>query len=563
MLAQTLYEMSSDEELTREQLNNGVKAVSLCLREINTEKSSIAKEEVRMAVEEVVKDAKGVLEEVKEEAKRMLNAAEGRLKEAEEKLKEAKGGEGERNLATTFENILHPTYAQITATQGGVQTTKEDTQRNYDYRAANSIRRRQILIDGVEGMENTTAGLKPKEIVAKANIAIEKMRKEEEAAGDEHEFLYPEEVKCISAKILRNGGVILEMATEETAEWIRSEKGRKEFEAGFGASAAVKERTYCVVVGFVPVELKDTLEEAIPSIEKENSMERGTIARARWMRSPQHWRRDQNTAHAVLMLHHRTDANSILRDGIIIMGSRMRARKLEEDPKRCFKCQRVNPGHIAAQCPSPAQVCPNCAKEHTGIQCKATRGEFSCASCKAMGLKHAHAAWDKACPTMVDERVALRKKILENQYKYWPVEGKEWTWAKAEDESNSSSRRWMGNAGGRRREEENMARREERIPDGGYGEKLGTYSKGDVGKKLTSQGSNNNAPSSSNGNNSKGTQSETRRGRPSSRSGRRNGSRGGSRSIQSGRSQSSIRDWFSSNGESGRAEQHSSQLTYE
>ena len=126
-----------------------------------------------------------------------------------------------------------------------------------DYMAREELRRRKILIDGIEGVWSAAGGLSPKELVEKANIALAAARTETD--GNEVEpFKDP---VAVAAKVLENGGVVLELESEEDADWVRSEGVRQAFEGNFGGSAKVKDQLFQVVASFLPVTLRDKLEE--------------------------------------------------------------------------------------------------------------------------------------------------------------------------------------------------------------------------------------------------------------------------------------------------------------
>ena len=92
-------------------------------------------------------------------------------------------------------------------------------------------------------------------------------------------------------------------------------------------------------------------------------------------------------SHAVPTMKSRREANNLIKHGILIEGTQHEVRKLEEDPKRCFKCQITGAGHTAATCKA-SKTCSNCARDHMTGDCKATQNEYKCAICKKDG-KHA------------------------------------------------------------------------------------------------------------------------------------------------------------------------------
>ncbi|KAF8874451.1 hypothetical protein CPB84DRAFT_1690171, partial [Gymnopilus junonius] len=147
----------------------------------------------------------------------------------------------------------------------------------------------------------------------------------------------------------------------------------------------------------------------------------GSVHPGRWMRDIKHWRADQKAGHAVFTVVDRKTANLIMKNGLVVQGKRLLARKLEEDPRRCYKCQFLNPGHTADQCPSIAEVCPNCAGcGHPAGACKATAADYKCITCRKMGCPYQHAAWDrKRCTMFMEAKKELRRKHPENNYRFF------------------------------------------------------------------------------------------------------------------------------------------------
>jgi hypothetical protein len=79
--------------------------------------------------------------------------------------------------------------------------------------------------------------------------------------------------------------------------------------------------------------------------------------------------------------------------------------------------------------------------------CKATRNEFNCATCKKDGRHNNHAAWDRECPAFIEEKAKLRERMPENHYRFFPVDHEEGTWVRHEESSterNSRGERSIG-----------------------------------------------------------------------------------------------------------------------
>src|SRR5271156_4854838 len=96
--------------------------------------------------------------------------------------------------------------------------------------------RKQILVDGIEGMQGETSELTPKLLVAKANLTIDLMANLDLDSTSNK----PVNAKIVRARILNNKGVVLEAANEETAAWLRDPKRAKVFAAGIGSQAVLK-----------------------------------------------------------------------------------------------------------------------------------------------------------------------------------------------------------------------------------------------------------------------------------------------------------------------------------
>ena len=153
-------------------------------------------------------------------------------------------------------------------------------------------------------------------------------------------------------------------------EWLKQKKILKAFKSCFLGVVLVKGRTYQVVVQFLPVRLKNCLEDLCTELEEENELPKDSIASMKWLRNPDNWGVNQSKAHAILTLNSRCTANDIIMSRVLVNGSQHEARKLEEDPKYCFKCQLIGAGHTAANCKAE-EACSNCAQKHLTGECRA------------------------------------------------------------------------------------------------------------------------------------------------------------------------------------------------
>ncbi|KAF8193035.1 hypothetical protein BJ912DRAFT_848515, partial [Pholiota molesta] len=103
---------------------------------------------------------------------------------------------------------------------------------------------------------------------------------------DGRSILKPTGAKFVTAKGLSNGGVLMEMNTEEGIDYLKVPEARRNFEENLGEEVSIKERAYTVLTEFVPTGLRQSLEKMERKIEDDNGLELGDLTRIRWMRDP-------------------------------------------------------------------------------------------------------------------------------------------------------------------------------------------------------------------------------------------------------------------------------------
>ncbi|KJA19538.1 hypothetical protein HYPSUDRAFT_204575 [Hypholoma sublateritium FD-334 SS-4] len=192
-------------------------------------------------------------------------------------------------LATIFNTTSQPSTAATT------NKTESDIRREQDICAREEKRSKQILIDGLANILGRNAT--PEEVLAKVNeawTAIPEVIIDEECEYDSYEK--PEAVKFITARLLTNGGVILEINSIYGAIHLRNPAVRKEFQKTLGKDVSIKDRQYTILVEFLPVTLQQRLTNMASIIEEDNLYQTGDIHQIRWMRDPDNnWRKEQQT----------------------------------------------------------------------------------------------------------------------------------------------------------------------------------------------------------------------------------------------------------------------------
>lgn len=505
-LAMALLYITNGNITTYAKLIDGMRAVALCM--LDQQPDERAKE----IANEIIEAAKDAIDEATIEAKEniaavtencirtMEEAAEKRRGEDTKEREEPNTEEGEwraeesanggrratqqQGPQTTYANVAarkqDPTTNLLRATipnstDDTENITKEEKRRREDIMEREERREKQVLIDNMKNWEKVEEG----EMVRKANEAWKRM---EETVAEEIEV--DREIielggKFVAARKLKNGGIIMEANAANIITWMRDPMVKLKFEEEMGEGIVVKERLYTLIVEFVSTTLKHTLPQSNHAIEEANDLEDGTIHQIRWMRDPERsWGETQTKAHAIITTRDQQAANTIIRKSLIIEGKRHTARKIEDDPRRCYRCQRFDTGHTAATC-KEKQACANCnATDHDTGECRAPREAHRCASCTVARRDNQHASWSRKCPIFIRHQLYLRNKYPENHYKYYPCKHIPWTWERKMDGEEEMDRegevnRWTGNYDRRRHEEERNRRWQERAEDRGYGGRLG------------------------------------------------------------------------------------------
>ena len=113
-------------------------------------------------------------------------------------------------------------------------------------------------------------------------------------------------------------------------------------------------------------------------IEEANSLDTKIIRKARWIKPMERRRPEQTHAYVIISLTSVESANIIIRDGLIICGTKVRPTKQKHKPLQCMKCRHW--GHLATECLAKKNVCGNCGKDHCTSTCKDRSNPF-CIAC--------------------------------------------------------------------------------------------------------------------------------------------------------------------------------------
>ena len=271
-----------------------------------------------------------------------------------------------------------------------------------------ATKERQVLFDPTPGNTLFTPESTPNEIAKVLQTAFQSTRKEDSP-----------EVTVKAAQRLRNGGILVELTTAEAAMWIRTPEIRLEILKALNMPANIKNRTFPIIVPFVPITTPIEDVNWIRTVEEENSLSLGAIDSIKWIKPKERRTPEQRFAHTMFHFTTAEAANISLRDGIYINKEKLHPRKDKREPVRCVRCQIW--GHVAKDCKAPKDICGTCGKNHRTPECSAYK-TYYCVSCNS----HDHASWNRDCPEFENRCAKIDAKLPENSMPYYPT-NEDWT----------------------------------------------------------------------------------------------------------------------------------------
>ena len=212
-----------------------------------------------------------------------------------------------------------------------------------------------------------------------------------EAALNDLDPSPPEGATVQEINKLRNGGVVIQLASKEAVNWLREPFNKVAFTEKLDANAYIKDRTYLLVVPRVPISFDPQNQEHLHEVETINNLALNSISKARWIKLVYRRHAKQTVAYATLSLNSANEANRLIRDGMYICSNRMYLKRLKYEPKQCMKCRKW--GHFASECQAKLDICGTCSENHFTKDCVNKEYRF-CVACKATD----HTSWDRSCP---------------------------------------------------------------------------------------------------------------------------------------------------------------------
>jgi len=307
-------------------------------------------------------------------------------------------------------------YSQVAATPAPPQSTPPPhpfTHSQLQIQNREQIKRRQVLVD-FEKTENLQLEvMDEKTITRKAADALREIFAAEKGPK-------PTEVKLKSGTLLRNGGLLLELNSDEAARWLRSDDVIDCFLGSLGSGASIKNRTYQVIVQFVPISFDPADSEQVRLFEEHNNIACGSIAKVEWIKPAKDRKLGQKVA--TLRVYHRDagSANAILKQGAYVFNKRVVPKRPHKEPIRCLRCHKF--GHERRDCKHNNVYCGKCSKPHETDECNAPKAEYRCINCLG-----AHPSYDRECPKFWEKCQQMDTCCPENSLAFYPTD-EPWTW---------------------------------------------------------------------------------------------------------------------------------------
>ena len=306
---------------------------------------------------------------------------------------------------TPYRDAVLTEAAKSPPTRAAPRTSPLCTDRT---RANAAIKERQILLDIEPGHKIFNDDTPRGEMAHSLQKALTNMQ------GPKGPSL---QVKALTR--IRNGGYVVEMATAEAATWVRDPIRKLILTESLGGNIQVKDRTYSLLIPFVPIATRIDDQAILRNIERTNNIPTNSIVQMKWIKDPRRHERNQRVAHALMSLNIPQAANKLIEHGLYLDHGRLHPRKDKREPIRCLKCQRW--GHMAKACPEEKDTCGTCGGEHRHSNCNSYR-TFFCVNCRT----NEHSSSNKECPEYISQRDALNVRTPENLMPYSPTE-EPWT----------------------------------------------------------------------------------------------------------------------------------------
>ncbi|KAI0671293.1 hypothetical protein C8Q78DRAFT_933533, partial [Trametes maxima] len=205
------------------------------------------------------------------------------------------------------------------------------------------------------------------------------------------------------------------------ADWLKQPDVMKAFLRCFnGGQSRLKPSAYYVIAEFTPIAFQPTDSVALRKVEHNSGLSDYDILYGRWIKPENRRSSSQRVAHVILHMRNPESANHAIRHSLNIEGKTVSVRKLLQEPRRCLRCQKYSPAHLAASCSAKDETCGTCAGPHRTADCTVADTAYMqrfCVNCNEKG----HASWDRDCPAFAEALDKLSARSPDNWYRFFPT----------------------------------------------------------------------------------------------------------------------------------------------
>jgi len=113
----------------------------------------------------------------------------------------------------------------------------------------------------------------------------------------------PPHPKLKAATLMCNGGLLLELDSPKAVDWLKREDVQESFLSNMGSGANIKDRTYQVIVQFIPANFKPNDDQHIREYEASNGRESESVLKVEWIKPVSERRQNQRVA--TMRVYHR------------------------------------------------------------------------------------------------------------------------------------------------------------------------------------------------------------------------------------------------------------------
>ena len=229
-------------------------------------------------------------------------------------------------------------------------------------------------------------------------------------------------MRFLTVKRLRHGGLLYELNTKEAATWLQQPENMRPFTTKFGHNASITAKNYACLLRNTPVYLRPDNPRDLRDLESVNGWNVNELVAAHWIKPIDKRRQGQQHAHLIIKFSTPQRANEAIMQGIAVHGRHLPVEKLRKEARRCLRCQRLEPGHLARDCDWDIDICGTCGQDHPTRECNT--GRLRCMNCKSEG----HASWSRTCPAFIEATRKIQNANKLERYRFFPLIDDPSTW---------------------------------------------------------------------------------------------------------------------------------------